>query len=386
MAIVSAASVVIIPALISISLSLALDFSTCYDGICYHKSNEKMSWVDALFYCEHDGEAALVSVHSAAQNTFIYYILCDWDDCWLGLFQNALDWTWMDGSAVSYLNWDWQNSEPNADEYVAVMLWNDKWHSVDPTYTYHALCMKNETPHNLAHSIAPDISTCYEGICYHRGIRRMTWYDAVFYCHLRNAALVTVQSAAQQQYIEDHVCTDIGLYSCWLGLIFSYRLDSWIWMDGSALNYSNYSPQQPEAGEYLTAMAYFGEWIGFELDRTCYPICMTKLMTETTNTINPTKSPTTDPTRQPTPGHVSQQHVIAITITEQEFSILLTLLICMCLLCACLGYIARRSNRVVSVVPELQMHAIKDETNSGVEKSSAEGKVNAIPGTSGSNI
>jgi len=385
MVIVSAASVLIIPALISMSLSVALNFSSCYDGICYHKSNHTMNWYEAMFYCEHDGEAAFVSVQSAAHNTFIYYSLCSGDYCWLGLFRGVDDsWMWMDGSAFYYSNWDLESLQPLTGGYVAVM-WRktSKWHSVDPRFSYYALCMKNETPPNpisIAKSIPQDFSTCYEGICYHMSSSQATWYDAAFYCnHLRDAALVSVHSYGQQQFI------DTSFENYWLGLIFSDRQGSWIWMDGSAFTYSNWGTYEPGTGELIAGSHWLMKrWYGTAYNSLYYPLCM---MNESTNTPIPQLT-TTDPTSQPTPGPtpISQQHVIAITFTEQEFFILLALLIFMCLFCACLVYIARRGNKVVSVVPELQMHAIKDETNFGVEKSHAEGKVNAMPVTSGTNF
>jgi len=374
MVIVSAASVFIIPALISISLSVALNFSSCYDGICYHKSNHTMNWYEAMWYCEHDGEAALVSVQSAAHNTFLYYSLCSDDEwCWLGLYwSDEGSWMWMDGSAFYYSNWDLQSGQPLTGEYVAAMWrWTSEWHSSDPKYSYYALCMKNETPPNpisIAKSVPQDFSTCYEGICYHMGSSAGNWYDAAFYCnHLRDAALISVHSAAQQRFIDANFDDE----SYWLGLIYSDREGSWIWMDGSAVTYSNWGYGEPGYGELIAGTLWvYNDWYGVSTGYNFHPLCM---MNESTSTTNPTTDPTQQPTLEPTP--ISQQHVIAITFTEHEFFILLALLIFMCLFCACLVYIARRGNKVVSVVPEPQMHAIKGEANFEVEKSDAEVEV-----------
>jgi len=384
MVIVFAASVVIIPALISISQSVAQDFSSCYDGICYHKSMNEMNWADAIFYCEHDLEAELVSVQSAAQNMLIYYSLCSGSKCWLGLFQSLKgSWMWMDGSLFYYSNWDLDSNQPVSSERVAAM-WSgtSKWHSCNPDDSLYALCMKNETPTNpisSAYSIAQDFSACYGGICYHKSSVMTLWSDAVFYCkHLRDAAMVSVHSWAQSQYISNNLCTSW----CSLGL---FKSDNgiWIWMDGSAFDYSYWSTSEPSWSDSFSGMnGIFGRWYGTDKSQLLYPLCMRN---ETTNI---TKSPTTvDPTLQPTPGPIpsSKQHFIALTFTEDEFIILFVLFIFVCLLCACLVYIARRGNRVVSVLPELQMHPIKGETNFEVEKSHAEDGVIAMPGISGQN-
>jgi len=118
----------------------------CYDEVCYHKSEEAMSWNDARDYCDElGGGSVLASIHSSETNQAIASDLCYDKNCWIGLYGVGNDWEYIDGTSSDYFSWD--SGEPNGWNHCVYMyrgnsdkagLWNDNgctWVSPD------ALCM-----------------------------------------------------------------------------------------------------------------------------------------------------------------------------------------------------------------------------------------------------
>lgn len=78
------------------------------DGLCYYTSHEAASWSDAEDNCrKRDGH--LASIHNAFKNSFLYRTGFTCSSQWVGASRGvttSTNWTWTDGSAFSWSNWD----------------------------------------------------------------------------------------------------------------------------------------------------------------------------------------------------------------------------------------------------------------------------------------
>ncbi len=136
-----------------------------YNGNSYFLTTQNESWAAAEAEAITDG-GHLVSIHTAAENAFVYNSFASMrspgDALWIGLYdptpeadgdggpgsQHAKDFVWSDGSAVDYTNW--YPGEPNnaGYEYFGSINWVSQapttWNDVnsgstpytDPGFSY----------------------------------------------------------------------------------------------------------------------------------------------------------------------------------------------------------------------------------------------------------
>ena len=107
-----------------------------YNGACYkHFRSTKKVWQDAVKACSAEG-ANLVSIHSAAENSFVQSIISymkgnrkvGWS--WIGFNDIVVDgrFVWSDGSPNGYANWN--PGEPSGGREDCAYIhsggsWND---------------------------------------------------------------------------------------------------------------------------------------------------------------------------------------------------------------------------------------------------------------------
>ncbi|XP_076975751.1 C-type lectin domain family 4 member G-like [Tamandua tetradactyla] len=75
-----------------------------FEGSCYNFTTEKLNWIEARDSCTQEG-AHLVIINSEAEQKFL---TSQGVASWIGLrkqYEND-PYTWQDGSAVTYANWD----------------------------------------------------------------------------------------------------------------------------------------------------------------------------------------------------------------------------------------------------------------------------------------
>ena len=140
-----------------------------YGGFCYKFVKEARTWGEARAQCRAE-QGDLASVHSSGENQFIRQ-LGGADRLWLGGrrssdCQACTDFTWSDGSAWDYENWD--RGEPNnyfLDEdctelYTQGAAWNDDHCSL---FSSPFVCKKGllcGSTVNCGHHRAGDCSKC----------------------------------------------------------------------------------------------------------------------------------------------------------------------------------------------------------------------------------
>jgi len=131
---------------------------------------------------------------------------------------------------------------------------------------------------------ANNFSSCYRGKCYQR-INMMTWEDSVTRCLEMDAALVSIHSAEENQYVSN-VCGG----NCWIGLHDTVEEGKFVWEDGTPVDYTNWKEGEPNAlfvEEDSARIKENGEWNDARGSKLNPAVCM--------KPAPPTDLPTTAP-------------------------------------------------------------------------------------------
>ncbi|XP_034067215.1 C-type lectin lectoxin-Phi1-like [Gymnodraco acuticeps] len=91
--------------------------------------NKNMTWDEAYQYCLME-QNELAQIQSLENNTSMMNIQTAGytDKAWIGLFENASDWTWVDGETATYF--EWGNVQPDnidTDEYCVTIDNDGRW-------------------------------------------------------------------------------------------------------------------------------------------------------------------------------------------------------------------------------------------------------------------
>ncbi|XP_062977601.1 galactose-specific lectin nattectin-like [Elgaria multicarinata webbii] len=88
---------------------------------CYNFAQIELKWADARSSCQDQGADLLVIDNEKEQDFLVYKIYGD-SDTWIGLnyTETEREWKWVDGTSVSYKNWDISGDIPlmNSDGYL----------------------------------------------------------------------------------------------------------------------------------------------------------------------------------------------------------------------------------------------------------------------------
>jgi len=89
----------------------ASDWSLCFEGCCYYRTEDRVTWQDGYDICKAMG-GDFPSIHSKEEDDFVIHSVCRVDHrtrCWIGLHDHTNDgkwqFQWTDGSPVNYTNW-----------------------------------------------------------------------------------------------------------------------------------------------------------------------------------------------------------------------------------------------------------------------------------------
>ena len=103
---------------------------------------------------------------------------------WIGLYEIADEWHWVNGQTPSYTNWDWNQPNGPTDEDSAGINSTGNWHDVDPTFLsaiYECTsvdCDNNGVPDSYEIALNPSLDADLNGVldsC--RGGGSFTWED-----------------------------------------------------------------------------------------------------------------------------------------------------------------------------------------------------------------
>jgi len=141
------------------AICCASEWSLCFGGCCYYRTEEKVSWQDGYDICKEMG-GNYASIHSKEEDDYVTRTVCGvngWTRCWIGLYDHTHHYTWQfqwtDGSSLNYTNW--RSAYPHVygstvvkpDYGVQIFKLHKEgyvWHELhdSPHYNTYAACKK----------------------------------------------------------------------------------------------------------------------------------------------------------------------------------------------------------------------------------------------------
>jgi hypothetical protein len=207
------------------------------EGHGYYRSNSTMAWHAAKNLCENRG-GHLITLNSAAEENFIYQKTAISEYGWTGYNDEQTEgiWTWVNGEAVSYTNWN--AGEPNnggwwggnEDQCILRLDGSTGWNDAPAETPGYALLeldgftyMGNQNGHR-----------------YYKSTSTMTWSQAKEQCEKRGGHLLTLNSAEENSYIYS-----LGSEQCWIGYTDEASEGTWTWVTGETSPYTAWYPGEP---------------------------------------------------------------------------------------------------------------------------------------------
>lgn len=206
-------------------------------------------------------------------------------------------WKWQSGSSVTYTNWDAAQPDcaGNCEFYMAAIRGHGRWNDMPSSYIYSGFIL--ETPLNLK----PAAEITYGNKVYRFYTAGIPYALAERYCKELGGNLVKIESEEKNNVIAQKVKELNKTF--YIGASDEKAEGKFVWRDGSAVTYTNWSQNEPNntadcGGENYVQMYANGKWndytgqsvdVGFigEFDKT-----PTATSTPApTNTPNATKKP-----------------------------------------------------------------------------------------------
>ncbi|KAL7381126.1 hypothetical protein ABVT39_000944 [Epinephelus coioides] len=90
----------------------------------------------------------------------------------------------------------------------------------------------------------------FNGRCYKYVATDMTWADAEIFCMSEGAHLVSIHSQDEQNFVRSLIRNfDHAEGPTWIGISDAHKEGTWMWSDGSAVNFTNWYPGTPDSGD-----------------------------------------------------------------------------------------------------------------------------------------
>ncbi|XP_041454510.1 C-type mannose receptor 2-like [Lytechinus variegatus] len=219
-----------------------------WNSSCYHiESSPLKSRDDAQIMCS-NLDSLLVDITSIEEDEFISSLALSENttiNYWIGLEDKNKVWHWMDGSPLTFTNWDSVENGVHDVGVDCILLkpvgseyrWNDN--RCDSNFL--ALCEGRETD-----SVCSD-RDLFNSSCYYVSDIELHRDQARDYCQRDGAHLVYIETEDENDFISDFIMNRTAIYGFqqfyWIGLTrrlaFSAQ-DNLAWMSGEPLIYSNF--------------------------------------------------------------------------------------------------------------------------------------------------
>ncbi|XP_076014518.1 uncharacterized protein LOC143007034 [Genypterus blacodes] len=231
------------------------------DDKCYLFSSDIKSWMEANAFCLSQ-QSNLMSIQDIHERGWLRTQIGE-EVFWIGLNDRITEdvWEWTDGTPFIELISYWLQGQPdnyNNEDCGQVLgthfgQWNDENCDVKRKY----ICKyinTNPTPHcDLASGWMEYGSNCYKL----KADTRKSWGAARSDCVMQGGDLVSVTSAAEEQYVTGTM--DPSRIDLWIGLStlkcnkISCQVEEgntvFTWSDASSVNYTNWAEDEPAIGE-----------------------------------------------------------------------------------------------------------------------------------------
>ncbi|XP_060943427.1 lactose-binding lectin l-2-like [Limanda limanda] len=114
-------------------------------------------------------------------------------------------------------------------------------------FTLGAVSPSDGTEAQMQRGNCPSFWSSFNNRCYKYVATPMTWANAELYCLSQGANLVSIHSLDEQNFVKVLIKSfDIVAGRTWIGLNDLHKEGKWMWSDGSALDFTFWSPGQPD--------------------------------------------------------------------------------------------------------------------------------------------
>ena len=168
-------------------------------------------------------------------------------------------WKWQSGSSVTYTNWDAAQPDcaGNSEFYMAAIRGHGRWNDMPSSYIYSGFIL--ETPLNLK----PAAEITYGNKVYRFFTAGIPYALAERYCEELGGNLVKIESEEKNNVIAQKVKELNKTF--YIGASDEKEEGKFVWRDGSAVTYTNWSQNEPNnsadcGGENYVQMYANGKW------------------------------------------------------------------------------------------------------------------------------
>lgn len=168
-------------------------------------------------------------------------------------------WKWQSGSSVTYTNWDAAQLDcaGNSEFYMAATRGHGRWNDMPSSYIYSGFIL--ETPLNLK----PAAEITYGNKVYRFYTAGIPYALAERYCKELGGNLVKIESEEKNNVIAQKVKELNKTF--YIGASDEKAEGKFVWRDGSAVTYTNWSQNEPNntadcGGENYVQMYANGKW------------------------------------------------------------------------------------------------------------------------------
>ncbi|KAL3837194.1 hypothetical protein ACJMK2_022565 [Sinanodonta woodiana] len=221
-------------------------------GHCYQIVDTNTTWATASRICkEKDGH--LIFIETAEEQQVIKDQMQKRNftavALWIGSANVHADDgpRWDNGESFTYVNW--AKGEPNNKQYVekcaeistSDFTWNDQWCSNQKGY----IC-------ELPQAIEPCRTVGNIRHCYQIVQDEITWLQAFKMCSQVGGMLVTIESKAEQMFLEDQMQNkNFTVAGLWIGANKLHPENQRVWINGHQFTYVNWAQGAPNNRQYV---------------------------------------------------------------------------------------------------------------------------------------
>ena len=224
--------------------------------------NENYSW-DEMKTLSGKLQSKLAEVEDAQKQQVITYLVSDQirQYYYIGGSQvgKGQPWKWQSGSSVTYTNWDAAQPDcaGNCEFYMAAIRGHGRWNDMPSSYIYSGFIL--ETPLNLK----PTAEITYGNKVYRFYTAGIPYALAERYCEELGGNLVKIESEEKNNVIAQKVKELNKTF--YIGASDEKEEGKFVWRDGSAVTYTNWSQNEPNnsadcGGENYVQMYANGKW------------------------------------------------------------------------------------------------------------------------------
>ncbi|KAL2097651.1 hypothetical protein ACEWY4_006858 [Coilia grayii] len=212
--------------------------------------DERKSWFEALDFCRSIG-GDLVSIHSRVDHIKAEH---GWHG-WIGYSAQdpSVGYTWSDGSASSYTNWNVgePDNKHNVENCAALDLLSVVWEDRSCEYKNDFICeiRKGITPKPPANFTTPENNVTVDGWIEFNGHQYyISKHDSAYmdnaraHCKMHHGDLVVINDKAENQFLWKQIIHSWGHYYIGLRIDFDSNMQ---WVDGTPVTFQRWDDEEP---------------------------------------------------------------------------------------------------------------------------------------------